>query len=96
MFEPPKAPRPAVNETRPVNWAGLLGWLSRLEDGQQRWKHIYGLACVAAKLIAAGEITTRAAWADLMAAAESNGFIADHGARQAERKIARGLRDGAQ
>ena len=96
LLEPP---RPAPARFRAPGAAksldGVARYLSGLQDGDQRWKQLYWGACRAAELIAAGKLGEPEAREALLEAAWANGYVADHGEREALRKIDRGLRDGA-
>ena len=97
LLDPPPAParrRPGTMTGRSLG--GVVRYLSGLQDGQQRWRQLYWGACRAAELIAAGKLGEPEAREALLDAAWANGYVADHGEREALRKIDRGLRDGAQ
>jgi hypothetical protein len=97
LLEPPPPPlrprRRAAMTGKSLD--GVVRYLSGLQDGEQRWRQLYWGACRAAELIAAGKLGEPEAREALMEAARANGFAADHGEREALRKIDRGLRDGA-
>jgi hypothetical protein len=76
-------------------FAGVVRHLSALKDGDQRWRQLHWAACRAAEAIAAEQISEPEAREALLEACRANGYIADHGEREAHRKIDRGLRDGA-
>jgi hypothetical protein len=88
---PPRAARRIVSGDAPQRWAGVLAHLSALKDGDQRWRQLHWAACRAAELIAAGQLGEAEARQALMDASRANGYIPDHGEREALRKIARGL-----
>ncbi len=93
LLDPP-VPRPArriVSGDAPKRWAGVLAHLSALKDGDQRWRQLHWAACRAAELIAAGKLGEAEAREALIGASRANGYIADHGEREAIRKIDRGL-----
>lgn len=94
LLDPPK-PRPAARQIpsgdAPKRWAGVLARLYGLKDGEERWRQLHWAACRAAELIAAGKLTEAEAREALMDASRANGYIADHGEREAIRKIDRGL-----
>jgi Bifunctional DNA primase/polymerase, N-terminal len=98
LLDPPPQPRPRRQPNGKAsgrNLAGIVRYLSGLHDGEQRWKQLYWGACRAAELIAAGKISESEARDALLEAGRANGYIADHSEREALRKIARGLADGA-
>jgi hypothetical protein len=69
----------------------VLAHLSALEDGDRRWRQLHWAACRAGELIAAGKLGEEEARAALIEASRVNGYITDHGERDALRKIERGL-----
>jgi hypothetical protein len=87
----PRASRRIVSGDAPRRWAGVLAHLAALEDGDRRWRQLHWAACRAAELIAAGQLGEAEARQALMDASRANGYITDHGEREALRKIARGL-----
>jgi hypothetical protein len=89
----PQPPRRAAVTAHPSRrFAGVISHLSGLKDGDRRWRQLHWAACRAGELIAAGYLGEDEARAALMEAARANGYIADHGEREALRKISRGLR----
>jgi hypothetical protein len=95
LLDPPPAAPPRRRVMTGKSLDGVARYLSGLQDGQQRWRQLYWGACRAAELIAAGKLGEAEARDALMEAARANGYAADHGEREALRKIDRGLRDGA-
>jgi hypothetical protein len=96
LLEPPRFTQPrrhANGSTK--SFDGVIRYLSGLKDGQQRWEQLHWGARRAAEQIAAGKLDEPTAREALMEAARANGYVADHGERQALRKIDRGLRDDA-
>ncbi len=94
LLDPPPPPRPSrriVTGDAPRRWAGVLAHLSALHDGDERWRQLHWAACRAGELIAAGALGEAEARVALMDAAQANGYITDHGEREAIRKIDRGL-----
>ena len=77
-----------------MRFAGVITYLSGLKDGDQRWRQLHWAACRAAELIAAGKLSEPEARAALLDASRANGYVADHGEREALRKIDRGFADG--
>jgi hypothetical protein len=101
LLDPPQVEQPRFGQPRrhsngnAESFDGVIRYLSRLKDGDERWKKLYAGACNAARRIAAGELSEAEARQALMTAARVNGFIDDHGEHQAVAKIDRGLKDGA-
>jgi len=89
--QPPRSFRMPVTGSAPARWAGVVAHLAALKDGDQRWHQLHWAARIAGELIAAGHLGEAEARAELLDASRANGYIADHGEREALRKIERGF-----